>query len=162
MHIRKWCHRSRQPSQEQRRAYGAESAVHLPGKQRKRRRERRPHRRVACQRARGERPVRDDDVRERRREDEVRARAEWDRREHGHDPGRAVVCRESEREERKWYEDAAYLAHQETELCWRISTVHFLVHSILSLDNGGVRVSSFPDRGRGRGEGKTCESHRFQ
>jgi len=154
MHMRKWCHHGRQANQEQRRAYGAESAVHLPGKQRKRRRERRPHRRVARQRARSERPVRDDDVRERRRGDEVRSR-----RENWYDPGRAVVRRESEREERKRYEDAVYLYHQETELCWRISTV---VHSILSLDNSGVCVSSLPDRGRGRGEGKICESHRFQ
>ena len=162
VHIRKWRHRSRQPSQKQRRAYGAQSAVHLPGKQRKRRRECRPHRRVACQRARSERPVRDDDVRERRREDEVRARAEWDRREHGHDPGRALVRRESKREERKRYQDAADLSHQETELCRRISTVHFFVHSVLSLDNSRVRVSSFPDRGRRWGKGRICESHRFQ
>ena len=162
IHIRKWCHRCCQPSQEQRRAHGAESAVHLPGEQRKRRRERRTHRRVACQRARSERPVRDDDVGERRRKDEVGARAEWDRREHGHDPGRAVVRRESEREERKRYEDAAYLSHQETELRWRIFTVHFFVPSVLSLDNSGVCVSPFPDRARGRGKGKICESHRFQ
>lgn len=162
MNIRKWRHRSRQPSQEQRRTHGAESAVHLPGKQRKRRRECRAHRRVARQRARSERPVRDDDVGERRREDEVGARAEWNRREHGHDPGHAVVSRESEREERKRHEDAAYLSHQQTELCWRISTMYFLVPSVLSSDNSRVRVSSFPDRKRGRCKGKICESHRFQ
>lgn len=77
------------------------------------------HRRLPRQCARSARPVRVNDVGERRHEDRVNARTEWNRREYGHDPGRAVVGQEGER-----YKDAAYLSHRETELRWRISTVH--------------------------------------
>ena len=55
-------------------------------------------------------------------------------------------------------EDAANL------LMEQLADLHhsFLCTFSYLLDNSGVRVSSFPDRRRGRGKGKLCESHRSQ
>ena len=98
LYIREWGHRSHQSCQEHRCPDRTERAVHLPGEERESRRERRAHCRVARQCDRRERSVRDDDVREGGREDEVGACAERDRGEHRHDPVRAAVRRECEPE----------------------------------------------------------------
>ena len=131
INIRKWRHRYRQPRQQQCCADGTESAVHLSREEGERGSKRRSHRRVGCQGARCHGPIRDDDVREGGREDEVGARAEWDRREHGHDPGYALVRREGKPEEREWYEHAAHLPHQEAKLRRRFSAMLFFVLAVL-------------------------------
>ena len=76
--LREWSHRSRQSCEQRRRTDRAERVVHLPREQRECCRECRAHRRVASERERCERPVRDDDVREGRREYKVGARAKRD------------------------------------------------------------------------------------
>ena len=71
--------------------------------------------------------MRDDDVREGRREYKVGARAKGDRREHRHNPVHAAIRRERQPEERDGYKHATDLPHPESELRRRL----FLAVSVL-------------------------------
>jgi hypothetical protein len=104
--------------------------VHLPREEGERRRERRAHRGIACERERRDRSIRDDDVREGGREDKVGARAERDRRKHRHDPVHAAVSRECEPEEREGDEHPTHLSHQETEFCGWVLAMRVFVSTV--------------------------------
>lgn len=133
IYARNWGHHRRQPRQQQRRADGAERTVHLSREQGERCCERGTHSRVTRQGDRCHRPVSDDDVREGRGEDKVSSRSEWDRSEHGHDPGHAAMRREGKPEKRERHEHTTYLSHQETELRWWFSAMFLFIPTVLPL-----------------------------
>jgi hypothetical protein len=64
--------------------------------------------------------MRDDDIREGGREDEVGASAKRDRREDWHDPVHTAIRREREPKKRYGHQHATNLAHPESELRRRL------------------------------------------
>ena len=130
MSLREWRHRGRYPRKQHCRADRAKRAVHLPREQRECRGDSRAHRRVARERECRDRPVRDDDVREGGREDEVGARAIRHRREHRHDPVHPAIRRERQPEKRDGHQHATHLPHPKSEFRRRLLVVGVLVTTV--------------------------------
>lgn len=124
-HSRQRRHDRRQTRQECGRADRAEAMVHRAREEREHRSERRAQRTIARHRASGDRAVCDDEVRERRREDEVHARAERHRRDDRRDPVHVLVRRERQPEQPDGCEDPADLPYNEPRLGGRVPVVLF-------------------------------------
>jgi len=95
--------------------------IHLSGKQREHCGKRGAHNAIACHRGRCNRSIRDNEIRERGREDEIRSCAKWHRRDNGRNPVNMFICGEGQAEEADRDEYPTDLAHYETELRRRIA-----------------------------------------